>query len=136
MKIETKPDGEIIIGNKPTKEKLIEKLEKEVGILNDLLDTKNLQNVALSGRLEYLTKELEKMVLSRDIIHDDNPVLSWQLGNVELSIDAADNIKPDKAKSSQKIDGIVALVMAINCYMKNKGNNTKSIYEERGIISI
>jgi len=82
------------------------------------------------------TKELEKMVLSRDIIHDDNPVLSWQLGNVELSIDAADNIKPDKAKSSQKIDGVVALVMAINCYMKNKGNNTKSIYEERGIISI
>ena len=67
MKIETQPDGEIIIGNKPTKEKLIEKLEKEVEILNDLLDTKNLQNVALSNRLEYLTKEIEKMANSKEI---------------------------------------------------------------------
>jgi phage terminase large subunit-like protein len=82
------------------------------------------------------TKELEKMVLTKDLVHDNNPVMRWQLGNVEITIDAADNIKPDKGKSTQKIDGIVALIMAINCYMKLKGENNSSPYEERGIIYI
>jgi phage terminase large subunit-like protein len=84
------------------------------------------------------TKELEKMVLSGTIHHDKNPVMRWQMGNVELSIDGADNIKPDKGKSTQKIDGVVALVMAINCWMKHKDdeNTSGSPYDERGIIFI
>jgi hypothetical protein len=67
MKIETKPTGEVIIGEKPTKEKLIEMLEDQIIQLNDELDAKNLQNVGLADRLEYLQTELEKKANSKDI---------------------------------------------------------------------
>lgn len=72
MKIQTKPNGEVIIGDKkPTKEKLIEMLEKQINELNDELDTKNLQNVALSNRLEYLQKEIEKKANNKEINEDN-----------------------------------------------------------------
>ena len=42
-----------------------------------------------------------------------NPVLRWMAGNVSLETDAADNWKPSKKKSRERIDGIVALIMAL-----------------------
>lgn len=59
------------------------------------------------------TKELEKMILSGEIAHGGNPVLKWMAGNVVLKSDPAGNVKPDKNASPDKIDGIVALIMAI-----------------------
>ena len=59
------------------------------------------------------TKELEKLVLAGQIKHGDNPVLRWMSGNVQVEMDAAGNMKPSKEKSREKIDGIVALTMAI-----------------------
>ena len=61
-------------------------------------------------------KELQVYTLSGRLIHDDNPVLNWAVGNVTLEMDAAGNIKPDKAKSENKIDPVAALVCAFARY--------------------
>ena len=58
------------------------------------------------------TKEIEKMFLSSEITHDGNPVMEWMMTNVMLRFDPAGNIKIDKAKSTEKVDGPVAMVMA------------------------
>jgi phage terminase large subunit-like protein len=65
--------------------------------------------------MSYPTKELERRVLAREIAHGANPVLRWMMSNVQVKekADEADNIKPDKKASGDRIDGIVALVMAI-----------------------
>jgi phage terminase large subunit-like protein len=57
-------------------------------------------------------KQFEKLVLGRQLAHGGNPVLSWMASNVAIKQDPAGNIKPDKGKSRDRIDGIVALVMA------------------------
>ena len=57
-------------------------------------------------------KELYKLLLEGKIIHGGNPVLRWMAGNVVAEIDAAENIKPSKKKSTEKIDGIVAWIVA------------------------
>jgi phage terminase large subunit-like protein len=59
------------------------------------------------------TKELEKMILGKQIAHGGNPVLRWMVSNVAVKQDPAGNLKPDKSKSSDRIDGVVALVMAV-----------------------
>ena len=58
-------------------------------------------------------KQFERLVLGRQIAHGGNPVLAWMASNVAIRQDPAGNIKPDKAKSRDRIDGIVALVMAV-----------------------
>lgn len=58
-------------------------------------------------------RELEMLVLAGRMRHDRNPVLRWNVANVVVEQDAAGNLKPSKAKSSEKIDGVVALVMAL-----------------------
>jgi phage terminase large subunit-like protein len=63
--------------------------------------------------LSFPSKSLEKMALEGKLHHGGDEVLRWMMGNVVLKIDAAGNIKPDKGKSGDKIDGVVALVMAI-----------------------
>src|SRR5678816_2702772 len=60
------------------------------------------------------TKSLERLVLSKALRHDGHPVLRWCIGNVVVEMDAAGNLKPSKAKSSERIDGAVALVMALD----------------------
>jgi phage terminase large subunit-like protein len=60
------------------------------------------------------TKELDKLVASGALHHGGHPVLRWMAGNVAVEQDPAGNIKPSKKKSTEKIDGIVALVMAID----------------------
>jgi hypothetical protein len=58
-------------------------------------------------------KQFERLVRGRQIARGDNPVLSWMASNVAIRPDPAGNIKPDKAKSRDRIGGIVALVMAV-----------------------
>ena len=79
------------------------------------------------------TKELEALAISGKLAHGNNPVLRWQVGNCELSIDPADNIKLDKGKSRNKIDGMVSLVMALGCWKAFDEDDATSIYEYRGI---
>ena len=59
-------------------------------------------------------KELYKLLLEGNFIHGGNPVLRWMAGNVVAEMDAAENIKPSKKKSTEKIDGIVAWIMALD----------------------
>jgi phage terminase large subunit-like protein len=58
-------------------------------------------------------KEFEKLVVEGALQHGDNPVLNWMAANVAIEQDAAGNIKPSKKKSTERIDGIVAAVMAV-----------------------
>ncbi len=59
------------------------------------------------------TKRLLEIVLNRELAHGGNPVLRWMASNVMVKMDPAGNMKPDKEKSREKIDGIVALIMAL-----------------------
>ena len=79
------------------------------------------------------TKELEKMVLGGELAHGGNPVLAWMVSNTVIRTDPAGNMKPDKEKSTEKIDGVVALIMALSRTMLK--NETVSIYESRGVLT-
>lgn len=86
------------------------------------------------GSMSAPTKELEKMVLAAEIAHGGNPVLSWNVSNVAIRTDAAENKKPDKEKSTERIDGAVALIMAIGRAMLK--TQTISIYESMSVEEI
>lgn len=81
------------------------------------------------------SKELYKMLMEGSINHGGNPVLKWMAQNVVMRQDSAGNIKPDKEKSVEKIDGIVATIMAIDRCIRNKGEDG-SVYDERGILFV
>ena len=78
------------------------------------------------------TKEFYKLLMEGKIIHGGNPVMRWMSGNVVVDRDAAENIKPTKAKSPEKIDGIVAAVMALDRCIRHE--NTSSVYDDRGLL--
>ena len=81
------------------------------------------------------TKELMKLVLEQKIAHGGNVPLRWMMDNVYVRTDPAGNIKMDKEKSTERIDGAVATVMALDRAIRNEGS-TDSVYNERGIIVI
>jgi len=60
------------------------------------------------------TKELLKMIAAAEFEHGNNPVLTWNADNLVVSQDPAGNLKPDKSRAREKIDGIVALIMCIS----------------------
>jgi len=64
--------------------------------------------------MNWPTKKLEEVVLGGRLVHGGNPVLRWMAGNVSIEKDAADNWKPSKKKSPERIDGIVALIMGLD----------------------
>ncbi len=79
------------------------------------------------------TKELMKLTLEEKIAHGGHPALRWCMDNIFVRTDPAGNIKPDKAKSTEKIDGAVALIMALDRAIRNEGKDG-SVYDERGIL--
>jgi len=81
------------------------------------------------------TKEFETLILSGKIRHGGDPVLRWMMSNVVLTLDPAGNVKPNKAKSNEKIDGIVACIMALSEAMENK-NKGGSAYDDKEIFFI
>ena len=129
-------------------EKKIEELGKKYHILEIAVDRWNathvIQNLEGEGYtmvpfgqgykdMSPPTKEFYKLLMEGNIIHGGHPVLRWMAGNVVVETDAAENIKVTKAKSPEKIDGIVATIMALDRAIRNQGNNS-SVYDERGII--
>jgi phage terminase large subunit-like protein len=74
------------------------------------------------GSMSSPSKQLEGAVVAGRLRHGGNPVLSWMASNASVKVDAAGNIKPVKPPhgSAERIDGIVALVMAIGCYAAQK----------------
>jgi phage terminase large subunit-like protein len=83
--------------------------------------------------LSPATKELEKLIVNGSIEHPGNPVLDWMFSNITIQQDPAGNVKPSKAKSSDKIDGIVALLLALARAIKQE-QPKKSVYDKRGIL--
>ena len=65
-------------------------------------------------------QEFMRRLLGRKVHHGGNPVLRWMANNVAVKQDPAGNLKPDKAASQGKIDGIVALVMALDRAMRHE----------------
>jgi len=82
------------------------------------------------------TKRLMRLVLTEKIAHGGNEVLRWMADNIFVRQDPAGNIKPDKEKSSEKIDGIVALIMALDRAIRCGNAVTSSVYDTRGILFI
>lgn len=80
------------------------------------------------------SKELFKLMMEGKIQHGGHPVLKWMGQNVVMRQDPAGNIKPDKEKSVEKIDGIVALIMGLDRCIRHQGESG-SVYDERGILS-
>lgn len=82
------------------------------------------------------SKELLRLVLAGNLVHGGNPVLRWMADGVSARQDAAGNVKPDKAKSSNRIDGIVATVMALGRMVVNAGSEAGSMYDDPDIVSV
>ena len=80
------------------------------------------------------TKELMKLVLEERIAHGGHPVLRWMMDNIYIRTDPAGNIKPDKEKSTEKIDGAVATVMALDRVIRCGNDTSESVYDSRGLL--
>ena len=80
------------------------------------------------------SKELMRLVLEKKLCHGGHPILRWNMDNAYVRTDPAGNVKIDKEKSTEKVDGAVALVMALDRAMKNM--NGGSVYDERGLLFI
>ena len=78
------------------------------------------------------TKELLRLVMERKIAHGGNPVLRWMADNVVVREDPAGNVKPDKGKSREKIDGVVAAIMGLARALVGGGVKT-TVYATRGL---
>lgn len=128
-------------------EKVIEELGKTYHILEIAFDrwgavqmTQNLEGMGFTvipfGQgfkdMSPPTKEFYKLLMEGRIIHGGNPVMAWMAGNVVVDTDPAGNIKPTKAKSPEKIDGIVAAIMALDRCIRHEQQG--SVYDERGLL--
>jgi phage terminase large subunit-like protein len=78
------------------------------------------------------TKELLKAVLEGKFRHGGNPLVRWQVDHLAVSLDPAGNVKPDKARSPEKIDGLVAGIMAVDSAMRRPVPKV-SAYAKRGL---
>lgn len=81
------------------------------------------------------TKELMKLTLEERIAHGGHPVLRWNMDNIFVRSDPAGNIKADKEKSTEKIDGAIATIMALDRAVRNQSSG-ESVYDTRGILVI
>lgn len=81
------------------------------------------------------TKELMRLVLEGKVNHGGHPVLRWNMNNAYVRTDPAENVKIDKQRSTEKVDGAVALVMALDRAMKNL-NGGGSVYDERDLLCL
>ena len=82
------------------------------------------------------TKELMKLTLEQKIAHGGHPVLRWNMDNIFIRTDPAGNIKADKEKSTEKIDGAVATIMALDRAIRCGNDTSESVYSSRGILFI
>lgn len=131
-------------------EKYIERLGEQYNIREIAVDrwnaTQMIQNLEGDGfimvpfgqgykDMSPPSKELYKLLMEGRIQHGGNPVLKWMAGNVVMHQDPAGNIKPDKEKSTEKIDGIVATIMALDRCIRHE-HDEPSVYDSRGLLFI
>lgn len=82
------------------------------------------------------TKELMKLVLEEKIAHGGHPVLRWMMDNIFIRTDPAGNIKADKEKSTEKIDGAIATIMGLDRAIRCGNDTGASVYDSRGLLFI
>ena len=82
------------------------------------------------------TKELMKLTLEERLAHGGHPVLRWMMDNIFIRTDPAGNIKPDKEKFTEKIDGAVATIMALDRAIRCGNDTSESVYDTRGLLFI
>lgn len=82
------------------------------------------------------TKELMKLVLEQRIAHGGHPVLRWMMDNIFIRTDPAGNIKADKEKSTEKIDGAIAMIMGLDRAIRCGNGTGDSVYDSRGLLMI
>lgn len=82
------------------------------------------------------TKELMKLTLEKKLAHGGHPVLRWNMDNIFVRTDPAGNIKADKAKSTEKIDGAIAMIMALDRAIRCGSDISESVYDSRGLLFI
>lgn len=80
-------------------------------------------------------KNLERLYLEHKILGLNHPVLLWMAGNVQARIDPAGNVKPDKAASHKRIDGLVCLIMDTGLLITQEVQKP-SVYETRGVRTV
>lgn len=130
-------------------EKFIEELGSRFNIREIAFDrwgatqmVQNLENMGFTvvpfgqgfGSMSGPTKELFKLTLEQKLAHSGHPVLRWNIDNVTVRTDPAGNIKMDKAKSTEKIDGAIAMVMALDRAIRCGNDMSESIYDSRGLL--
>ena len=77
-----------------------------------------------------------QLTLEERIAHGGHKVLRWMMDNVYVRQDPAGNIKMDKEKSTEKIDGAVATIMGLDRAIRCGNNTGASVYDDRGILFI
>lgn len=130
-------------------EKFIEELGKKFNIREIAFDrwgavqmVQNLENMGFTvvpfGQgfkdMSPPTKELMKLTLEKKLIHGGHPILRWNMDNVFIKTDPAGNIKADKEKSTEKIDGVIATIMALDRAIRCGSALSESVYDNRGIL--
>ena len=80
------------------------------------------------------TKELMKLTLDQTLAHNGHPVLRWMMDNIFIRRDPTGNIKPDKEKSTEKIDGAVAMIMALDRAIRCGCVSDESVYDLREML--
>lgn len=86
------------------------------------------------AKLNAPAKLLEQTIIAQNFSHGNNPVLRWMASNVVIQIDPSGNIRPSKKKSTEKIDGITATIMALALASTEEAK--ESVYNKRGLVSI
>ena len=81
-----------------------------------------------TGNFNGATRELERLMLTGQVVIDNNPILRWNFDNIALRADYNGNVKPDKNKSGSKIDGVIATIQALAAYMKDNNKPKTKIY--------
>jgi phage terminase large subunit-like protein len=105
------------------------------------LESENLSTAPVGQGFKTMTapmREIDAAVVGERLRHNANPIAQWCAANTVATKDPADNIKPDKNKSSEKIDLIVALAMAIDLTLRRVESDKKpnaTIYDGRGFMS-
>lgn len=79
-------------------------------------------------------KEIEQLTRGKKLLHNGHPILRWNVGNVEIKSDENENIRPVKTKSTERIDGLVALINAMARAMLYEDGT--SVYDDRGFITL
>jgi phage terminase large subunit-like protein len=90
-------------------------------------------NTGQGFQLNMAVKRMLELIVNGQLCHGDNPILSWMASNFVVRHGRLQEIRPDKEKTPDKIDGIVALDMAIDRGIIRQPLVPPSVYLERGV---